>query len=1234
MTVCSDCGSQQPDDARFCNGCGASMASSMCSACGEPVVPGARFCNSCGAPTEATTCSACGEPLSPGARFCHECGAAQQPGTRAGVRGTAVSPKPRSAASAAVSSGPVAARRVTSVLFGDLVGFTSLSESRDQEEVRELLSRYFEECRQIIGRYGGTVEKFIGDAVMAVWGVPAAHEDDAERSVRAGLELVNAVGALGEELGVAELAMRVGIVTGEVAVTIGAEAQGMVAGDAVNTASRVQSVASPGQVWVDETTRLLTSLAITYVDVGSHALKGKVEPVPLWAVRAVVAARGGAQRADGLEAPLVGRGRELRLVKELFHATEESGRPALVVLDGDPGVGKSRLAWEFEKYVDGLSTEVRWHGGRCLAYGEGVAFYALAEAVRGRLAAEVSLGTDAEGPDSGGEQDSEPTTERLLDLGLKRHVSDVEERAWMRPRLAGLLGTEAVGSFAREDLFTAWVTFLERVGGGQETVVLVVDDAQHADEGLLAFVEHLLKVASFPCFVVLVTRPELLEDRPGLATNRRSTVVHLPTLPDADVAELVDGLVAGLPARLRDGLVQRTEGIPLYAVETVRSLIDRDVVVPRGGQYVLADDAGNLDLDAIGAPATLQALVSARLDTLSPAQRRVVDKACVLGGFFGREDLAALCPELADRGELERVLAELVRLQMLQQETSRLSAEVGRYSFVQAVVRQVAYSTLSRRDRKATHLAVAQLLEQEAASSEDVVPVLAQHYLDALAAVPGDEDSEVLRNRAVEQLRRAADRALALGAPGEAAGHLDAAYEQAADPAQRAQIASDLAEAMFHTGRYHEGAEHAQEATQVFDQLGDEVAAALAVARQARILGSGLGEPEAALQMARPRWEALQDRTDADQARLLLGLALGNAENMTGDSGDFGPVSTETLRIAQRLGAGEAIADCLTLMGIHYGTDGLMSLSRPLLEAAANLARSERRPLSLARVLVNLNAFSTPENITAAVHYGREAVEVAQTTGTSFVIAGARVNLCLALVEDGSWDEVTFQCQEVGSGASPMDAPVVSALTWRVASARGEPWKLSWEVGSLDPVDDPLIVAFRVLAEALSARAQRGVGAGVEGALDATQKMLGASGHGDDFHYVWAEAAERVLEAEDRDAWARLSELAGGERDLFPLALQAHRTRFHALWRMRTQPGSPEVEDGLRRAIELYQRWGSTVRAAQARADLGVWLVGRGRGDEAAGWLEQARTTYEQLGASAWLADLDQRLGRVGASRH
>ena len=236
-----------------------------------------------------------------------------------------------------------------------MVGFTPLSESRDPEAVRELLSRYFEVARTVIGRYGGVVEKFIGDAVMAVWGTPVATEGDAERAVRAALDLVGAVSQLGAEVGVPDLAARAGVVTGEVAVTLGAVGEGMVAGDAVNTAARVQSAAEPGSVLVDEATQRLAGSAVGFADAGSHRLKGKAEPQRLWRATRVLAGVGGVQRIDGLEAPLIGRDAELRTVKELFHAAAERKVPRMVLVSGPAGVGKSRLGWEFEKYVDGLA---------------------------------------------------------------------------------------------------------------------------------------------------------------------------------------------------------------------------------------------------------------------------------------------------------------------------------------------------------------------------------------------------------------------------------------------------------------------------------------------------------------------------------------------------------------------------------------------------------------------------------------------------------------------------------------------------------------------------------------------------------------------------------------------------------------------------------------------------------------------------------------------------------------
>ena len=400
-----------------------------------------------------------------------------------------------------------------SVLFCDLVGFTPLSESRDPEAVRELLSEYFAVARTVIGRYGGMVEKFIGDAVMAVWGTPVAAEGDAERAVRAGLDLVAAVAQLGAESGAPGLAARAGVVTGEVAVTLGAVSEGMVAGDAVNTAARVQSAAEPGSVLVDVATQRLASSAVGFADAGEHQLKGKTEPQPLWRAMRVLAAVGGAQRVDGLEAPLTGRDAELRTVKELFHAAAERALPRMVVVAGPAGVGKSRLGWEFEKYADGLAEEVLWHRGRCLSYGEGVAFWALAEIVRQRLGiaeddpAEVAAGQLAE--------------------GLDRFVPDPRERAYAGMRLGRLLGVAFAGMAGRR-----WRGKSCSRGGGCSSsgsppaapVVLLVEDAQHADAGLLDFLDHLIDWArGLPIYVLVFARPELDQVRPGFGTGRNRT---------------------------------------------------------------------------------------------------------------------------------------------------------------------------------------------------------------------------------------------------------------------------------------------------------------------------------------------------------------------------------------------------------------------------------------------------------------------------------------------------------------------------------------------------------------------------------------------------------------------------------------------------------------------------------------------------------------------------------------
>ena len=289
----------------------------VCSNCGTENRPGRKFCGGCAAPL-ALVCPSCGAANDPDMRFCGECATPLVAAT-APLPAKTFRPGPPTP-----GVGPVSERRLVTILFADLVGFTTLADGRDVEDTRELLSRYFDLSREVILRYGGTVEKFIGDAVMAVWGAPTAHEDDAERAVRAGLELVGAVRSLGPTI-----EARAGVLTGEAAITLGATDQGIVAGDLVNTASRLQSVAPPGTVLVGEATQRAASAAIVFEAAGERSLKGKAAPVPAWQAVRVVAERGGRKRAEALEAPFVGRDDELRLLKELFHATSRERRARL-----------------------------------------------------------------------------------------------------------------------------------------------------------------------------------------------------------------------------------------------------------------------------------------------------------------------------------------------------------------------------------------------------------------------------------------------------------------------------------------------------------------------------------------------------------------------------------------------------------------------------------------------------------------------------------------------------------------------------------------------------------------------------------------------------------------------------------------------------------------------------------------------------------------------------------------
>src|SRR5713226_5006019 len=661
----------------------------LCPSCGTENPEGKKFCGDCGTPL-ALSCPACASPNPPGKKFCGECGA---------TLGADV--QPAAAPPPAVREAATAERRLVSVLFADLVGFTALSESRDAEEVRELLSRYFATCRRLIGLYGGTVEKFIGDAVMAVWGTPVATEDDAGRAVRAALDLVAAVSALGQEVGAEDLRARAGVLTGEAAVTIGAEGEGMVAGDLVNTASRVQSVAEPGQVFVGDSTRRATEQTIVYVEAGSFELKGKEGLTTLWRAQRVVSGRQGSLKSQGLEAPFVGRDRELQQIKDLFHASADEKKAQLVSVTGIAGIGKSRLGWEFYKYFDGIAETVYWHRGRCLSYGEGVTYWALADMVRMRCRIA---------------EDEEPAAALVkLRSTLEEQILDAEERSFLEPRLAQLLGLAEHQARDQQDLFAAWRLFFERLAETYPTV-LAFEDMQWADASLLDFVEYLLDWSrSSPIFVITLARPELLERRPTWGAGQRSfTSLYLEPLSPEAMEELLTGLVPGLPDALREQILTRAEGVPLYAVETVRMLLDRGLLLREGTAYALTGPVESLEV-----PETLHALIAARLDGLSSEERRLLQDAAVLGKTFTREALAALAG--AD-SEIEPLLTALVRKEVLGVQADPRSPEHGQYGFLQDLVRHVAYETLSKRERRVRHLAAAEHLSS-ALPDEDVAEV-------------------------------------------------------------------------------------------------------------------------------------------------------------------------------------------------------------------------------------------------------------------------------------------------------------------------------------------------------------------------------------------------------------------------------------------------------------------------------------------------------------------------------
>jgi class 3 adenylate cyclase/tetratricopeptide (TPR) repeat protein len=738
------------------------------------------------------TCPACGQENPDAARFCAMCGAPL----------------------VAVAAPPREERKVVTILFTDLVGSTARAEGLDPEDVRATLSSYYAQLRAELERHGGTVEKFIGDAVMAVFGAPIAHEDDPERAVRAALAIRDSIGE--------ELQIRTAVNTGEALVALGAkpgEGDAMVAGDVVNTAARLQGGAPINGILVGEGTYRATSHVIDYREAAPVEAKGKSEPIKAW--EAVGArSRFGSDVEQKLRTPLVGRERERSLLADAFERarTEESAQ--LVTLVGVPGIGKSRLVAELFQITDADEEIISWRQGRSLPYGERVSFWALGEIVKAHAGIL--------------ESDDAATAEQKLTEMMETLGEDEREREWLARHTRPLVGLEGAEGVAREEAFAAWRRLLE-AAAEQRPLILVFEDLHWADDGLLDFVDHLADWATtVPLLIVGTARPELLDRRPGWGGGKRNAfTVSIGALSDDETAVLLQRLLdrAVLDADAQQAVLQRAEGNPLYAEEYARMLAEHN-----GGDLAL--------------PETVQGLIAARIDGLPPAEKALLQDASVIGKVFWPTALP---------NTDEQILHALERKEFTRRDRRSSIAGETQYAFLHALVRDVAYGQIPRADRVDKHRRAAEWLGSLAGDrTEDVAEMLAHHYREALSlAEAAGIDTSPLREPAQEAFVEAAQRAFSLNASLAAYElALEAIALTAPDDPQRPALqllagrsARDLADI--------DGTELLEEARDGFLAQGDLAQAAEAsqgIAREALHRGDIAGSLEAghrALELAR-----------------------------------------------------------------------------------------------------------------------------------------------------------------------------------------------------------------------------------------------------------------------------------------------------------------------------------------------------------------------------------------------
>jgi class 3 adenylate cyclase/tetratricopeptide (TPR) repeat protein len=694
-------------------------------------------------------CWSCRTELPADARFCPSCGAQTRAAAGAGEE-----------------------RKVVSVLFADLVGWTSRSERLDPEDVRAALVPFHERVRSEIERHEGRVEKFIGDAVMALFGAPVAHGDDPTRSVLAALAIRDAVAELNETRGF-DLHVRIGVATGEAIVDLGArpeEGEGMAAGDIVNTGFRLAESASVDGIVVDVATYGATQHAVEYRSAPPVEVKGKQRPLSVWEA---IGRRTHPVEAQG---PLLGRRDELQALMDAF-----ADAPQLVTVVGVPGIGKSRLVSELATALK-AGTSPWWLSGRSLSYGEETPFWALGEIVKAYAGIVRS--------------DNPATTEAKLGEAVRAVVGDASGAEWveshLRP-LVGLSGAERTHGDSRHEAFIAWRRFFEALAG-RRPVVLVFEDIHWADEGLLEFIDHMAaSVGDVPLLIVCTARPSIFERHPGWGAGQPSSkLIMLGPLSDEDTAELVVARLDSmrLPEEVETAVLARAQGNPLYAEEYARMLVDRGFVGPEGRKL-----GRNLPL-----PESVHGIIAARLDGLPAEEKGLLQDAAVFGRVFSFGAVATMSG--LPRYVLDERLARLERKQFVRREEVPAAPTTSMYGFHHVLVRDVAYAQIPRARRADKHRQAAVWIESLKSERQDLAEMVAHHYQSALrfAEAAGQDTSELAR-RTRDALLEAGERALALNGFDAAARFLKATLDLLpGDDEARPHVLFSYAKSLFHRG--------------------------------------------------------------------------------------------------------------------------------------------------------------------------------------------------------------------------------------------------------------------------------------------------------------------------------------------------------------------------------------------------------------------------------------------------